>query len=130
MEDKNMSEVKKATRDGFGEEIVKLGKLDNDIYVVDIDIGKSCKTGEFRKQLPKQYLNVGIAEQNAAGVAAGLATCGKIPFVVTYAVFGSLRMCEICLLYTSCQKSGEVQSHRVCPLRGDCICGSQPYLPP
>ena len=58
MEDKNMSEVKKATRDGFGEEIVKLGKLDNDIYVVDVDIGKSCKTGEFRKQLPKQYLNV------------------------------------------------------------------------
>ena len=90
-----MSEVKKATRDGFGEEIVKLGKLDNDIYVVDVDIGKSCKTGEFRKQLPEQYLNVGIAEQNAAGVAAGLATCGKVPFIVTYAVFGSLRMCEM-----------------------------------
>ncbi|MFV0528266.1 MAG: transketolase family protein [Lachnospiraceae bacterium] len=90
-----MSEVKKATRDGFGEEIVKLGKQDNGIYVVDVDIGKSCKTGEFRAQLPKQYLNVGIAEQNAAGVAAGLATCGKIPFVVTYAVFGSLRMCEM-----------------------------------
>lgn len=90
-----MSEVKKATRDGFGEEIVKLGKLDNDIYVVDVDIGKSCKTGNFRKELPEQYLNVGIAEQNAAGVAAGLATCGKVPFVVTYAVFGSLRMCEM-----------------------------------
>lgn len=90
-----MSEIKKATRDGFGEEIVKLGKLDSNIYVVDADIGKSCKTADFRKQLPEQYLNVGIAEQNAAGVAAGLATCGKIPFVVTYAVFGSLRMCEM-----------------------------------
>ncbi len=90
-----MSEVKKATRDGFGEEIVKLGKLDNNIYVVDADIGKSCKTTAFRSELPDQYLNVGIAEQNAAGVAAGLATCGKIPFVVTYAVFGSLRMCEM-----------------------------------
>lgn len=90
-----MSEMKKATRDGFGEEIVKLGKLDSNIYVVDADIGKSCKTAEFRRQLPDQYLNVGIAEQNAAGVAAGLATCGKIPFVVTYAVFGSLRMCEM-----------------------------------
>lgn len=90
-----MSEVKKATRDGFGEEIVKLGKIDNSIYVVDVDIGKSCKTVDFRKQIPDQYLNVGIAEQNAAGVAAGLATCGKIPFVVTYAVFGSLRMCEM-----------------------------------
>lgn len=90
-----MSAVKKATRDGFGEEIVKLGKIDNSIYVVDVDIGKSCKTVDFREQLPQQYLNVGIAEQNAAGVAAGLATCGKIPFVVTYAVFGSLRMCEM-----------------------------------
>lgn len=90
-----MSELKKATRDGFGEEIVKLGKIDNSIYVVDVDIGKSCKTVDFKKKLPEQYLNVGIAEQNAAGVAAGLATCGKIPFVVTYAVFGSLRMCEM-----------------------------------
>lgn len=90
-----MSEVKKATRDGFGDEIVELGKRDNDIYVVDVDIGKSCKTGKFRAELPDQYINVGIAEQNGAGVAAGMATCGKIPFVVTYAVFGSLRMCEM-----------------------------------
>ena len=91
-----MSEVmKKATRDGFGDEIVALGKENHDILVVDVDIGKSCKTGAFRKELPQQYLNVGIAEQNAAGVAAGLATCGKIPFVVTYAAFGSMRMCEM-----------------------------------
>lgn len=86
---------KKATRDGFGDEIVALGKEDSRIYVVDADIGKSCKTTAFAKALPEQHVNVGIAEQNAAGVAAGLATCGKIPFVVTYAVFGSLRMCEM-----------------------------------
>lgn len=86
---------KKATRDGFGEEIVTLGKGDQRIYVVDADIGKSCKTTKFAEQLPQQHVNVGIAEQNAAGVAAGLATCGKIPFVVTYAVFGSLRMAEM-----------------------------------
>lgn len=91
-----MSELmKKATREGFGDEIVALGKENHDILVVDVDIGKSCKTGAFRKELPQQYLNVGIAEQNAAGVAAGLATCGKIPFVVTYAAFGSMRMCEM-----------------------------------
>ena len=72
-----------------------LGKERSNVYVVDIDIGKSCKTGEFRKQLPEQYLNVGIAEQNGAGVAAGLATCGKIPYVVTYAAFGSMRICEM-----------------------------------
>ena len=91
-----MNELKKiATRDGFGKEIVELGRENPDLLVVDVDIGKSCKTAEFRKALPEQYINVGIAEQNGAGLAAGLATCGKIPFVVTYAVFGSLRMCEM-----------------------------------
>lgn len=91
-----MSELKKiATRDGFGKEIVELGKENPHLLVVDTDIGKSCKTGDFRRELPDQYINVGIAEQNGAGLAAGLATCGKIPFVVTYAVFGSLRMCEM-----------------------------------
>lgn len=84
-----------ATRDGFGDEIVELGRENKNILVVDADIGKSCKTGAFRKALPEQYLNVGIAEQNCAGVAAGLATCGKIPFVVTYAAFGSMRMLEM-----------------------------------
>ena len=83
------------TRDGFGDEIVELGKENRNILVVDADIGKSCKTGAFRKALPEQYLNVGIAEQNCAGAAAGLATCGKIPFVVTYAAFGSMRMLEM-----------------------------------
>ncbi|MBQ1834966.1 MAG: transketolase family protein [Oscillospiraceae bacterium] len=91
-----MSEVvKKATRDGFGEAIVELGKENKNILVVDVDIGKSCKTTQFMKELPAQHINVGIAEQNGAGVAAGLATCGKIPFVVTYAAFGSMRMCEM-----------------------------------
>ena len=88
-------EKKIATRDGFGEEIVALGRENRNILVVDADIGKSCTTGAFRKELPEQYLNVGIAEQNCAGVAAGLATCGKIPFVVTYAAFGSMRMVEM-----------------------------------
>lgn len=86
--------TKKATREAFGDEIVQLGKENKNIYVIDIDIGKSCKTGEFIKQLPNQHVNVGIAEQNGAGLAAGLATTGKIPFVSTYAVFGSLRMAE------------------------------------
>lgn len=85
---------KKATREAFGDEIVRLGGLNKNIYVVDIDIGKSCKTTEFANKFPKQHVNVGIAEQNGAGLAAGLATTGKIPFVSTYAVFGSLRMAE------------------------------------
>lgn len=82
------------TRDAYGDEILALGKENPNIYVVDCDIGKSCKTVPFSQQLPRQHVNVGIAEQNACGVAAGLATCGKIPFVTTYAVFGSMRMSE------------------------------------
>ncbi|MDC7242020.1 MAG: transketolase C-terminal domain-containing protein [Spirochaetales bacterium] len=84
----------KATRDAYGEEILALGRENKSIYVVDADIGKSCKTVPFSQELPEQHVNVGIAEQNAAGVAAGLATCGKVPFVTTYAVFGSMRMSE------------------------------------
>lgn len=83
-----------ATREAFGDEILELGKKNKDIYVVDMDIGKSCKTTGFAKALPNQHVNVGIAEQNGCGVAAGLATTGKIPFVSTYAVFGSMRMVE------------------------------------
>lgn len=84
-----------ATRNGFGEEILALGKENKNIVVVNADIGKSCKTHEFAQAYPEQEINVGIAEQNAAGIAAGMATCGKIPFVVTYAIFASLRMCEM-----------------------------------
>lgn len=82
------------TRKGFGEEIVELGKENKDIWVVDADIAKSCQTTNFAHTLPEQHLNAGIAEQDAMGIACGLATTGKIPFVVTYAVFGSLRMVE------------------------------------
>ncbi|MDO8685147.1 MAG: transketolase C-terminal domain-containing protein [Clostridiales bacterium] len=82
------------TRNAFGDEIAELGMKNNNIYVVECDISKSTKTDKFAKLMPERHINVGIAEQNAAGVAAGLATIGKIPFVSTYAVFGSMRMCE------------------------------------
>ena len=84
----------KALRDAFGDEILDLGKENHDIWVVDADIGKSCKTLTFAKELPEQHVNVGIAESEACAMAAGIATMGKIPFVSTYAVFGSMRMCE------------------------------------
>lgn len=82
------------TRDAFRDEIVALGQSNQDIYVIDCDIAKSCKTDVFAKKLPEQHINVGIAEQNAAGIAAGLAACGKLPYVSTYAAFGSMRMLE------------------------------------
>lgn len=85
---------KKATRDALGAEVLRLGREHKDVYVIDCDVAKSCKTLAFAEELPGQHLNVGISEQNAVGVAAGLAATGKVPFVVTYAVFGSLRACE------------------------------------
>ncbi len=84
----------KALRDAYGDEIMELGREFPNLYVIDVDVGKSCKTLPFQAAYPQQYLNVGIAEQNASGVAAGLATLGKIPLVTTYAAFGSMRMCE------------------------------------
>ena len=82
------------TRDGFGDVLIELAKENEKIYVIDCDISKSTKTNKFAKTFPERHINVGIAEQNAATFAAGLATTGKIPFVSTYAVFGSMRMCE------------------------------------
>jgi len=82
------------TRQAFGDVLLEIGKEREDVYVIDCDISKSMKTVEFSKQFPDRHINVGIAEQNAAGVAAGLATLGKVPIVSTYAVFGSMRMLE------------------------------------
>ncbi len=83
-----------ATRVGFGEALIELGETNENIFVVECDIAKSTKTDMFCTAHPNRHINVGVAEQNAAGFAAGLATTGKIPFVSTYAVFGSMRMCE------------------------------------
>lgn len=82
------------TREAFGDIITELAKKDDRIVVIDCDISKSCKTTKFAKTFPERHINVGIAEQNAGTLAAGLATLGKIPFISTYAVFGSMRMCE------------------------------------
>ena len=84
----------KALREAFGDEMLVLGRENKDIYIVDADVGKSCKTLAFASAYPDQHVNVGIAEQNACGMAAGLAATGKIPFISTYAVFGSMRMVE------------------------------------
>ena len=83
-----------STRDGFGDAIVELARDNKDIFVIDCDISKSTKTTKYAKTFPDRHINVGIAEQNAASFAAGLSTMGKVPFVSTYAVFGSMRMCE------------------------------------
>ncbi len=62
----------KALREAFGDEMLELGKENKDIYIVDADVGKSCKTLAFASAYPDQHVNVGIAEQNACGMAADL----------------------------------------------------------
>ena len=85
---------KRATREALGDEMLQLGEERKDIYIIDCDVSKSCKTQAFAAKYPEQHVNAGISEQNAVGMAAGLATTGKVPFVVTYAVFGSMRAVE------------------------------------
>lgn len=82
------------TRDAYGEALVELGAADERVVVIEADISKSTRTGWFAAKYPDRFFNVGVAEQNAMMIAAGMATCGKIPFVSTYAVFGSMRAAE------------------------------------
>lgn len=89
-----MTKITKPTRDAFGDEMMLLGEEIENLYLIDADISKSMRTQPFHEKYPEKSVNVGIAEQCAAGVAAGLAATGKLPFVSTYAVFGSMRMLE------------------------------------
>lgn len=82
---------KKATRNAYGEALVKLGKVNSDVVVLDADLTKSTMTTFFQKEFPKRHLNMGIAEANMIATAAGIATTGKIPFASTFAVFAAGR---------------------------------------
>jgi len=84
----------KATRDAYGEALRELGGRYRDIVVLDADLSKSTKTNVFAKAYPDRFFNVGIAEQNLVGTAAGLAASGKIPFVSTFAMFAAGRAFE------------------------------------
>src|SRR5438876_10831225 len=77
----------KATRAAFGEALLELGARDERIVSVDADLSKSTMTVSFAKKFPGRAFNVGIAEQNAIGIAAGLALAGQIPFVCSFACF-------------------------------------------
>ena len=82
---------KKATRLAYGEALVKLGKINKDVVVLDADLTKSTMTTFFQKEFPNRHLNMGIAEANMMATAAGIATTGKIPFASTFAVFAAGR---------------------------------------
>ena len=85
------SEQKIATRQSYGEALVELGKKNENVVVLDADLSSATKTNLFAKEFPNRFINVGIAEQNLMGIAAGLSTFGKIPYASTFAVFAAGR---------------------------------------
>lgn len=90
-----MSEVKCiATRESYGNALVELGKEHEDLVVLDADLAAATKTGVFKKAFPKRHIDCGIAEANMTGVAAGMSTCGFVPFVSTFAMFAAGRSYE------------------------------------
>lgn len=90
-----MSEVKKiATRASYGNALVELGKKYDNLVVLDADLAAATQTGIFKKEFPERHIDCGIAECNMAGVAAGIATTGKVPFFSTFAMFASGRAFE------------------------------------
>ena len=80
-----------ATRDAYGKALIELGKINKDVVVLDADLSKSTKTEGFQKEFPERFFNIGIAEQNLIGCAAGFAASGKIPFASSFAVFATGR---------------------------------------
>ena len=82
---------KKATRQAFGEALVKLGMKNENVVVLDADLTKSTMTTFFQKEFPNRHLNMGIAEANMITTSAGIATTGKIPFASTFALFAAGR---------------------------------------
>ncbi len=90
-----MSEVKKiATRQSYGEALAALGKEHENLVVLDADLANATKTDTFKKVFPERHIDCGIAECNMMGIAAGLSTTGKVPFVSTFAMFASGRAYE------------------------------------
>ncbi|ADQ06434.1 Transketolase central region [Caldicellulosiruptor hydrothermalis 108] len=83
--------AKIATREAYGQALAEFGEVYKDIVVLDADLSKSTRTEIFKKKFPDRFFNIGIAEQDLMATAAGLATCGKIPFASTFAVFAAGR---------------------------------------
>ncbi len=80
-----------ATREAYGKALLELGAENKDIVVLDADLSKSTKTNGFAEKYPERFFDMGIAEADMIGTAAGLATCGKIPFASSFAVFATGR---------------------------------------
>lgn len=79
--------AQKATRDGFGQALVELGEKNKDVVVLTADLSESTRCEQFEKKFPERFFECGVAEQNMAAIAAGLAVSGKVPFISSYATF-------------------------------------------
>ena len=84
-------QIKIATRQSYGEALKELGEENENIVVLDADLSSATKTSIFAKKFPDRFLEMGISEQDMMGTAAGLATCNKIPYASTFAVFAAGR---------------------------------------
>lgn len=82
-----MAEVRKATREGYGKALIELGALHEEMVVFDADLAAATQTGKFKAAYPERFIDCGIAEANMIGIAAGMATCGHVPFVSSFAMF-------------------------------------------
>ena len=80
-------ENKKATRESYGEALLDLGKKNENVVVFDADLSGATKTNTFAKEIKDRFFNIGIAEQDMVSTAAGISTCGKIPYASSFAVF-------------------------------------------
>ena len=89
-----LSDKKIATRESYGNALAELGDQYKDLLVLDADLAGATKTGVFMKAYPERHIDCGIAECNMTGIAAGLATCGKIPFISSFAMFAAGRNFE------------------------------------
>lgn len=90
-----MSEVKKiATRQSYGNALVEIGNETDKLIVLDADLAAATQTGIFKKAFPDRHIDCGIAEANMTGIAAGLSTCGYVPFISTFAMFAAGRSFE------------------------------------
>ena len=85
----------KASRDSFGEAILRLGETHPELVVLDADLSESTRSGKFAKKFPQRFFQMGIAEANMLGAAAGLALSGKVPFCCSFAAFITGRFDQI-----------------------------------
>ncbi|MFH0884643.1 MAG: transketolase family protein [Candidatus Micrarchaeota archaeon] len=101
---------KKASRDGFGKALLELGEKDPNVWALTADVSESTRTHWFAEKFPERFVQVGVAEQNLAGVAAGIASCGKKAFISAFAAFSPGRNFDQ-IRVSVCYNNADVKIH-------------------